>query len=142
MSEVDMSYIDTFIQIATDSTATQAVIPTDSRPKKTLHLIQYELLTQNPYHYTHDDLVFTVYVIRQGISQEELAEQGEEIRADFFKKGHPCMRASALTKKYGWGAHYNQEGKIAIYPVESEHYATLSQQASKNLFAMRTSRKK
>lgn len=137
-----MSYIDTFIEIAPDSTATQAVIPADDRPKKTLHLIQYELLTQQPYHYTHDEFVFTVFAIRQQFSQEELAEQGENIRAEFFKKGHPCMRASALTKKYGWGAHYNHEGKIAIYPMESERYSTLSQQATKTLFAMRTSRAK
>ena len=137
-----MTYIDTFIQIAPDSTANKAIIPEDNRPQKTLHLIQYELLTEKPYHYTHEELVFSVYAIRQAISKEELAEHGEEIRADFFKKGHPCMRASALTKKYGWGAHHNEEGKIAIYPMESEAYEKLSTSTSKKLLAMRTSRNK
>lgn len=137
-----MTYIDTFIQIAPDSTATAAVIPENNRPKKTLHLIQYELLMEKPYHYTHEDLVFAVYVIRQEFSNEELAGQSDKIREDLLKKEHPCMRASALTKKYGWGAHHNQDGKIAIYPMESEMYKTLSKTAPKNLFAMRTSRKK
>lgn len=137
-----MSYKDTFIQIAPDSTATEATIPDNKRPKKTIHRIQYELLTEKPYHYDHDEFVFTVYAIRQAFSEEELAENGDSIRADFFKKGHPCMRASTLTKKYGWGAHYNDEGKIALYPVDSDEYNQLSENASDVLLAMRTSRKK
>lgn len=137
-----MSYQDTFIQIAPDSSATEAVIPADDRPKKTIHRLQYELLTEKPYHYTHEEFVFEVYRLRQGIDEETLAEDGDELRADFHKKEHPCMRASALTKKYGWGAHHNDEGKIALVPIESEDYQTLSEQASKNLLAMRTSRKK
>ncbi|GAB5491026.1 MAG: DUF6157 family protein [Phototrophicaceae bacterium] len=137
-----MAYTDTLIKIAPDSTASEAVIPDDKRAKKTHHLIQYELLTEKPYHYTHDEFVFKVHCIRKNITDEELAINGEDIRADFFKKEHPCMRASALTKKYGWGAHYNDEGKIAIVPMESPEYEALSEEASKTLFAMRSSRKK
>lgn len=140
--EAHMAYIDTLIKIAPDSTANEAVIPENKRPKKTLHLIQYELLTEKPYHYTHDELVFKVHCIRKNITDEELAINEEDIRADFFKKGHPCMRASALTKKYGWGAHYNDEGKIAIFPMESADYESLSENVSKTIFAMRASRKK
>lgn len=137
-----MSYQDTFIQIAPDSNATESTIPADNRPKKTIHRIQYELLTEKPYHYSHDELVFAVYAIRQEFSAEELAQNGDAIRADFFKKGHPCMRASTLTKKNGWGAHYNDEGKIAIYPIESDDYASLCETSSEMLYAMRSSRKK
>jgi len=32
------------------------------------------------------------------------------------------MRASALTKRYGWGVHANEEGKIALYGADSEEY--------------------
>ena len=32
------------------------------------------------------------------------------------------MRASPLIKQYGWGAHYNDKGGIAIYPVEDKAY--------------------
>ncbi len=136
-----MPYKDTFIQIAPDSTASEGTIPADNRAKKTIHLIQYELLSEKPYHYTHEDLVFAVHVLRQNISDEVLAAEGEALRANFLQKEHPCLRASALTKKYGWGAHYNSEGKIAIYPVESEAYARISAEAAENLFAMRSSRK-
>jgi hypothetical protein len=32
------------------------------------------------------------------------------------------MRASPLPKKYGWGVHYDAEGKLAIYGVETADY--------------------
>lgn len=137
-----MAYTDTFIQIAPDSTTTQGIVPENKRAKKTIHLIQYELLTEKPYHYTHQDLIFAVYVKRQDITEDELAENRDAIWADLFKKEHPCMRASALTKKYGWGAHYDEQGKIALYPMESDKYQSLCETASDTLYAMRTSRKK
>ena len=117
-----MSYRDTFIQIAPDSMAISGVVPVSDRKPVPIHIIQYELLSQHPYCYTHEDLVFEVYVRRQGFSSEELAAHGTEIRGELFQKGHPCLRASALTKQYGWGAHYNHEGKIALYAVDSDEY--------------------
>lgn len=138
-----MSYIDTFIQIAPDSTATKAVVPEAKGDKKPIHLIQYELLSAHPYHYDHEDLVYEVYIRQKEFSTEELAERGEEIRAELLSKGHPCMRASALTKKYGWGAHYDAAGKIAIYPVESAEYQQFVaklQGTRQLLAAMRTKR--
>ncbi|MEM9955787.1 MAG: DUF6157 family protein [Chloroflexota bacterium] len=137
-----MAYKDTFIKVAPDSSAVEATIPDDKRAKKTIHRIQYELLTEKPYHYTHDEFVFAVYALRQGFTETELEANGDAIRADFFKKGHPCMRASALTKKYGWGAHYDDAGKIAIYPIESDDYINLVESASDVKLAMRSSRKK
>lgn len=135
-----MTYQNTFITVAPDTKATSGRIPDDKRAKKTLHRIQYELLTSKPYHYTHDELVFTVYVIRQGINDTILAEQGEELRADFFKKEYPCLRASALTKTHGWGAHYDHEGRIAIYPMESDTYQQWVASADKVFAAMRSKR--
>jgi hypothetical protein len=83
------------------------------------HFIQYELLTEHPYQFDHEDLVYAVYVRQKGIPEEVLATDADTIRAELFSKGHPCLRASALTKRYGFGAHYNEAGKIGLYPVES-----------------------
>jgi hypothetical protein len=129
-----MSYQDTFILIAPDSPVQESIVPVAKGDKKTQHQIQYELLTAHPYQYTHEDLVYEVYIGYQGI------EGSEAHKAEFLKKGHPCMRASALTKKYGWGAHYNDEGKIALYAVESKDYQDLAKWTSKLLFAMRSKR--
>jgi Family of unknown function (DUF6157) len=51
------------------------------------------------------------------------------------------MRASPLTKAYGWGAHYDENGKLAIYPRESAAYAGLSRDKRLAIVkAMRNSR--
>jgi hypothetical protein len=51
------------------------------------------------------------------------------------------MRASPLTKKYGWGAHYDVQGKIALYSVESKEYQRIINDASiKKFSAMRSKR--
>ncbi|MEQ8675155.1 MAG: DUF6157 family protein [Aggregatilineales bacterium] len=135
-----MAYINTFIKIAPDSTATEADVPTSNREPTPIHILQYQLLTEKPYHYTHEDLTFEVYVRRQGFSAQELDARHDEIWHDLFQKGHPCMRASSLTKKYGWGAHYDDAGKIAIYPVESDEYQQYADNADDVLFAMRSKR--
>ncbi len=36
-----------------------------------------------------------------------------------FSKPHACMRASQLPKKYGFGIHYDSEGRIAISGMET-----------------------
>lgn len=136
-----MAYTNTFITIAEDCSATISEVPVPRGDKKPMHLIQYELLTDKPYTYTHEDLVFEVYVRHKAIPE---ADRTIELRADFLKKEHPCLRASALTKRYGWGAHYNDEGKIALYALESPEYrAFISNEDSsvKLLKAMRSKRK-
>ncbi|WP_307477438.1 DUF6157 family protein [Cytobacillus purgationiresistens] len=45
-----------------------------------------------------------------------------KLRKQFFLKPKACFRASPLVKKYGWGIHYDSEGKVAIYDVKSDAY--------------------
>ncbi|MEO0561638.1 MAG: DUF6157 family protein [Chloroflexota bacterium] len=137
-----MVYTDTFIQIAPDSDTTSGIVPESNRPRTPIHIIEYRLLSQQPYHFDQDDLIYEVHLIRQGISDEERAERGDQIRAELFQKGHPCLRASALTKRYGWGAHYDEHGKIALYAVDSDEYKQLSETVPNQLLAMRSKRKK
>lgn len=35
------------------------------------------------------------------------------------------MRSSSLQKKYGWGIHFDQSSRMAIYSADSEEYARL-----------------
>lgn len=140
-----MSYTNTFIRIATDSTTEKAVVPTAKGDKKPQHLIQYELLTERPYAYNHDELTFEVYVRHKGISPAEVAAHHQELWDELLQKGHPCMRASALTKKYGWGAHYDAEGKIALYGCETpeyQHFLDAATQAGSNLKVLNAMRSK
>lgn len=89
----------------------------------------------NPYKYTSDDILFRVYAERNNIPKEE-QEMAREL---FFSKGQPCLRASALSKTYGYGIHCNSEGKVALYGMETEEYQRfLADPAIKKVKAMRS----
>lgn len=134
-----MCYTNTFIKIAEDCPVKKSEIPVAKKDKKPAHLIQYELLKNNPYKFGHEDLIFEVFTRQNEIPGETPEKDKEKIRAELFSKGHPCLRASALTKRYGFGAHYNDEGRIAIYPMESKEYSSfLADDTVKILPAMRT----
>ncbi|MFC4619506.1 DUF6157 family protein [Camelliibacillus cellulosilyticus] len=133
-----MSYKNTFIKVAPDCPVTKAVVPESKREKKPIHQIHYEMLSNNPYKYTHEALIFEADVQHKGIAPENI----EAHRKAFFQKKHPCLRASQLPKKYGWGIHYDAEGKIALYGMETEAYQKFSQSDLQILYAMRSSRKK
>ncbi|CAM5793074.1 MULTISPECIES: DUF6157 family protein [Brevibacillus] len=142
---MDWNYFNTFITVAPDCPVITGIIPPEKKTGKSKHGIEYELISGAPYHYTQEELLFEVYVRHQNFPQTELAERGGEIRAEFFSKPKACMRASALPKKFGWGIHFNEAGKMALIPMESPQYAEYAQGANgtlKVLAAMRNRRAK
>lgn len=135
------AYRDTFITIAPDSDARVAKIPTDRNGKQTIAGIEYELLTSKPYKLNHEQLIYEVYIRKNNFPLPIDALDEAEIKRQLFVKGHACLRASPLTKKFGFGAHYNDEGYIAIYPVDSPEYgAFLENDLIEKIPAMRSSR--
>ena len=117
-----MGFRDTFIQIASDCPETRGVVPVPKGERKPVHVLQYELLSAHPYRYTHEDLLYEVHVRHKAVPDEERKVRAQEIRAELIAKPHPCLRASLLPKKYGWGVHYDAKGRIALYPMESDAY--------------------
>lgn len=131
------NYFNTFIEIAEDCPTHVAEIPAQKGDKKTVANMQFDLIVANPYKYTSDDVLFQVFAEKNNIESPAMDME----RAIFFSKGQPCMRASPLTKRYAWGVHANEEGKIAIFPKESEAYERLSKDANlKHVKAMRSKR--
>jgi hypothetical protein len=116
----------TFVAVADDCPAASAITPSQKGGKATVAALQYEFLSAHPYKYTLEDLIFEVHLARSQIPEQERKARGDEIRAELFSRSHACMRASPLTKSYGWGAHYDEDGRLAIYPRESRQYARLS----------------
>jgi hypothetical protein len=130
------NYFNTLIEISEDCPVTVAEIP-PQKEEITIVGLQYEMIQGHPYTYTSDDIIFSVYAERQGISKKD----HEAEREKFFSKGQPCMRSSALPKRYGWGVHSNEEGKLALVAVESATYKKLSSDKTiKHLKAMRSKR--
>ncbi len=112
------NYYNTFIEIAEDCPATKGEMPPLKGEKKTIANLQFDMLFDNPYRYTSDDIIFSVFAERKEIPKREWKNEREE----YFSKGQPCFRASPLTKRYGWGVHSDDQGKIAIYGVETKEY--------------------
>lgn len=135
-----MCYTNTFITVAADCPIEQSQIPVSNREKKPAHVVQYECLTKSPYTYGHEELIFESYLAKEEIGPISEAEK-QEIWNKLFSKGHPCLRASALTKRYGFGAHYNENQKIALYPMESKEYQEFLKDGSiKKVPAMKSKR--
>lgn len=133
------NYFNTFIQVAEDCPVIAAEVPPIRGEKKSIANLQYEMLSENPYQYSSDEVIFTIYAIRKDITESEMEVEREK----FFSKGQPCLRSSPLTKRYGWGVHSNDEGKVAIYGAETEAYEQFAQNDSiSQTRAMRSKRAK
>jgi hypothetical protein len=132
------NYSNTFIEVAQDCPATAAEIPAARKHGgKSIALYHYSMLSERPYHYSSDELLFEVHVQRKDIPPAN--REAEHQR--FFSKGQACMRSSPLGKRYGWGVHFDVEGKMAIYAVESDEYRALANDASlEHVRAMRSRR--
>ncbi|MBU0622272.1 MAG: hypothetical protein KJ795_10515 [Gammaproteobacteria bacterium] len=128
-----------FIEIAPDSPTQQSIVPQPRNGKPTVATIEYELLSSKPYAFTLAELKFATHVKHKQIPAAELKTHGARMREEFFAKPYACMRASPLTKQYGWGAHYDEKGGIAIYPVEGREYQRFVKDKSiKKYFAVRS----
>lgn len=130
------NYIDAFISVAEDCPGDAAVIPPE-RAAPTAARLQYDLLVTHPYRYTSDELLLAVGEARNPDTPEEAGAR----RAAFFAKGQPCLRTSPLARRYGWGIHHDGEGRVALFPRESEEYRRLDGDAGlKQVRAMRGGR--
>ena len=131
------NYYDSFILVADDSPALAGEIPPAKAGGPTVANIQFEMISKQPYVFSSDEVVFEVFALKQDLTKTEKPAA----KVAFFSKGQPCLRASPLTKRYGWGVHFNKEGKIAIYGCESKMYQKLANDKSiTQLKAMRSSR--
>lgn len=116
MSTNDLS--NTFISVADDCPMFMAEVPPARKPKS-IPQIEYELLIDNSYKYTSDDVLYIVNGKRRGIAREE-----------YFARIQPDFRLSPLVKRYGWGVHIDADDKIALYARGSAEYEILARDIS------------
>jgi hypothetical protein len=129
------NYYNTFIEIAEDCPTLSAEVPPQKGEEKSVANLQFDMIIANPYTYTSDEVLVTIYAQRNGFHNIN------EARDIFFSKGQACLRASPLGKRYGWGIHYNAEGKVAIYPAGSAEYEQFMKDSTlKHTKAMRSKR--
>lgn len=132
------NYTNTLITIAEDCPIHLAQVPPVKGEEKPIAYLQFEAIIDNPYSMTSDDLVFQSFALKNNLPHSEW----ESERQRFFSKGQPCLRCSALTKRYGWGIHSNEEGKIALLACDSDTYRNLVENSSvKKVKAMKSGKK-
>lgn len=131
------NYQNTFILIAEDCPAISGENPPVKGDKKTIATIQFEMVKSHPYKYTSDEVLFHVFADKNDVTESEY----DAARMQFFSKGQACFRASSLTKRYGWGVHFDENGKMALFGAETEAYEKLSQDKTLTVLkAMRSSK--
>lgn len=119
-----------FISVAEDCPAFMAEIPPARKPKS-IPQIEYEMLIDNPYNYTSDDVLYVANAERRDIARD-----------DFFARIQPDFRLSPLTQRYGWGVHTDENGKIALYAVESAEYEIFASDISLRQFKSNRSKRR
>lgn len=126
------NYYNTFIEVSEDCPVLQSEIPKQKGDSKSVALLQFEMIAHNPYQFTSDEVIFNIHALRNDLSVNE------SNREQFFSKGQACFRASPLTKRYGWGIHFDENGKMALYNLDSPEYQNLKADPDlKHLKAMR-----
>lgn len=136
-----MNYVNTFIAVAPDTPAKVGIVPSGRGEKKSIAQLEYELISGKPYTLTQEEVQFSVHVQRQGIPAAEIKATRGKLWSEFFSKPMACMRASPLPKSYGWGLHFDAEGKVALVAMESPEYKhMLKNPALRQLSAMRSKR--
>lgn len=66
--------------------------------------------------------------------------QIERLEEEYFAEPRASPRASPLGETYGWGLHYDAEGRITLHAVGSESYDRLA--ADPTLTQLRAMRSK
>jgi hypothetical protein len=130
------NFKNTFIEVAEDCPVFESEIPKMRTENKSVALLQFEMISQNPYKFTSDEVLFTIHALRNNLSQNQSEKE------KFFSKGQACFRASPLTKRYGWGIHFDENGKMALYNQDSPEYQKFKSNPDlQQVKAMRNKRK-
>lgn len=131
------NYSGTLIQVADDCPVDEAEQPPVRGNVPTVAAMHYALISEHPYEFTSDDVVFEVHATRKSIP----AEKQSEAREAFFAAGQACLRSSPLGKRYAWGIHHDADSRVALVPLGSDDYEALATDpAVKQLKAMRSKR--
>lgn len=133
-----VGYTNTFIAVAEDCRAGTGQVPPERTKAPTVARVQYDMLASSPGRWTQEDVLLASAPNVRGrdLDQTEL----DRVRAEYFAVPRACLRASPLPKTFGWGLHYDADGRITLHAVDSPEYARLSADPSlQQLRAMRSS---
>jgi hypothetical protein len=108
------NYNNTFIAVAESCKKVIGTIPPQKIPP-TVAQLTYDTIIENPYKYTSDEILLNISRQRNG----------DVTLQEYNRKSQACLRCSPLSQTYGWGFHFDDDWKVAIYGMESQEYHRL-----------------
>ena len=114
------------VLVAEDCPAQEGETPGPGRSGRTVAQVQYELLAAEPFRWTEDDVLFESWWRRQDAAASASRAEKEQARAEFLARPRPCLRASPLPTRYGWGLVFDERDRVALCAVESPEYRSLA----------------
>ena len=108
------NYHNTFIPVAETCKKNIGTIPPAKEPA-TVAELTYNIISKNPYQYTSDEIQLAIHRQRNG----------DDTLQNFNRKSQACFRCSPLSQTYGWGFHFDDDWKVAIYGMETQEYHRL-----------------
>jgi hypothetical protein len=131
------NYTNAFIEVAEDCPVNKAEVPPLKGDAPTIATLQFERIKKHPYKFTSDEVLFGIHCERKGLAGQEF----EAERRIWSSKGQACLRSSPLAKRYGWGIHHDEQGRVALVPLGGTEYAKfLKDETVKKYKAMRSKR--
>lgn len=103
--------VNALITVAESSSKT-SIIPTSKSNKETVKEVVYRVLKANPYKYKQNELFYEVHI-------SEL-KKSKSLKLETYK-----LQRSELCSLLGWGIHGDEQGRLALVPVESSEYKSL-----------------
>ena len=114
------------VVVALDSPVTVAAPPPPGRRGRSVAEVQYELLATEPFRWTENEVLFESWWRRQDAAASASAAEKERARAVWLEGSRPCLRASPLPQRYGWGLLFDEDDRVALCGVESDEYRALA----------------
>lgn len=126
MSDSDRNYYSAFISVSEDCPSSEGTEPPQGAKKPTEAELHYLLTREECYFHTQEQILFRAHLLMKGLDVEAHEEGGEKWE-EFFAEEQPCLLESPLAQRFGWGFHFNADGLVAAWPVESAKYHLLAE---------------
>jgi hypothetical protein len=114
------------VVVALDCPVSSAAPPPPGRRGATVAEVQYALLSAEPFRHTENEVLFESWWRRQEAAGSASDADKEQARAAWLEGSRPCLRASPLPQRYGWGLLFDEHDRVALCPVESDEYRELA----------------
>jgi hypothetical protein len=115
------------VLVAEDCVAATGTAPAPDRATRTVAEIQYEMIAAAPFAWTEDDVLFESWWRRREFPDgEPTPQEKQRAREEFLARPRPCLRASPLPMRYGWGLLFDEQDRVALCPVDCEQYQQLA----------------